>query len=329
MRAPQTLPTLTLLCLCAALTLMSAAKANAADYPTRFVTIVVPFPPGGTLDVQARAIAAQMGETFKQPVVVENRPGAGATIGAGYVAKAAPDGYTLLITLQSLAISPSVYANLPFDPVKDLEPVSLIESTFWILCGSPSLSARTFKDFVALAKARPGTLNYASTGLGTDNHITMEQLQKAAGIQITHIPFNGAGPAMNAMVGGQVDVMLVPGAIALPYIKTGKLTPMAVLAAARSPVVPDVPTLAEEGLPGFEQGSWTALFAPKATPKAIVLTLNAEIQRILERRTREKTLFIEGLEVPRPSTPDELGALLRDDVARWRRLAEEAGVPRQ
>lgn len=305
------------------------AFANAADYPARFVTIIVPFPPGGTIDAQARAIAAQLGESFKQPVVVENRPGAGATIGAGFVARAAPDGYTLLLTLQSLAISPSVYARLPFDPVKDLEAVSLVESTFWVFCGSPSVSAQTFKDFMALARSRPGALNYASTGMGTDNHITMEQLQKAAGIQVTHIPFNGAGPAMNAMIGGQVDVMLVPGAIALPYIKAGKLTPLAVLARARAPALPDVPTLAEEGLRGFEQGSWTGLFAPKGTPKPVVLALNAEIQKILERRVREKKFFIEGLEVPRGSTPGELATLLRDDVARWRRLAEEAGVTRQ
>ncbi|HVO87052.1 MAG TPA: tripartite tricarboxylate transporter substrate-binding protein, partial [Casimicrobiaceae bacterium] len=235
---------------CLALWAFAVATASAADYPTRFVTIIVPFPPGGTIDAQARAIAAEMSESFKQPVVVENRPGAGATIGAAYVAKSAPDGYTLLLTLQSLAISPSVYAKLPFDPVKDLEPVSLVESTFWVFCASPSFSARTFKDFIAAAKARPRALNYASTGIGTDNHITMEQLQKAAGIQVTHIPFNGAGPAMNAMVGGQVDVMLVPGAVALPYIKAGKLTPMAVLGATRSPALPDVPTLAEEGLPG-------------------------------------------------------------------------------
>jgi len=303
--------------------------AYAGDYPTRRVTIIVPFPPGGTIDVQARAIAAQLTDSFKQPVIVENRPGAGATIGAAYVAKAPPDGYTLLLTLQSLAISPSVYASLTFDPVTDFAPVSLVEKTFWVLCATPKLAARDFKEFVAEAKQRPRALNYASTGIGTDNHITMEQLQKAAGIQLTHIPFNGAGPAMTGMVTGQADVMLVPGAIALPYLKADKLKPLAVLAASRSPALPDVPTLGEEGLPGFDRGSWTALFAPKGTPKSVVLALNGEIRKILDRRIEEKTLFIEGLEVPHASTPEELEALLTEDVARWRQLASEAGVKRE
>src|SRR5262249_49885867 len=158
--------------------------------------------------------------------------------------------------------------------------------------------------FLAEAKAKPGALNYASTGLGTDNHITMEQLQKATGIRMTHIPYNGAGPAMNAMVGAQVHVMLVPGSVALPFINAGKLTPLAVLAAARSAAIPNVPTLAEEGVPGFERGSWTALFVPKGTPKPVVAMLNDEMRKIIAARMRDKTFYIDGLEVPRASTPE-------------------------
>jgi tripartite-type tricarboxylate transporter receptor subunit TctC len=215
---------------------------------------------------------------------------------------------------------------LPVDPVKDLQPITLVESTFWIMCGSSSLSAKSFKEVVAVAKARPGALNYAITGIGTDNHITMEQLQKAAGIQMTQVPYNGAGPAVTAMLAGQVDLMLIPGSVAMPYIKSGKLRPIAVLGRTRVPSLPDVPTLTEDGLPGFEAGSWTALFAAKGTPEKIVQALNSEVQKILQQNRERGALFIEGLQVPRGSTPEELGTLLREDVARWRRLAQEVGV---
>jgi len=307
----------------ALLMLCAVVGARAADYPTRPLKIVVPFPPGGTVDVQARAIAAQLGESLKQSVIVETRPGAGGTIGATFVAKSAPDGYTLLLTLRSIAISPSVVADLPFDPARDFAPITQVESTYWILCATPSLPAKTFKEVMALAKSRPGGLNYAGTGIGGDNHLTMEQLQKATGIRLTQVPYNGGGPALVALLGGQVDIMLVPGALAVPYIKSGRVRPIAILGSSRAPSLADVPTLTEEGVAGFEGGSWTALFAPKGTPESIVLLLNAEVRKIVERNRETGTMFIDGIQVPQGSTPEALGVTLREDVTRWGRLARE------
>ena len=288
--------------------------------------IIVPFAPGGTIDVQARSIASYLGEHFKQPVIVENRPGAGTTIGTGYVAKATPDGYTLLLTLRTIAVSPAVYAKLSFDPVKDFDPVSLVEVTYWLFCVHPSLPVKTFKQFIALAKARPGALNYAVTGVGTDNHLTMEQFQRAAGIRLGQIPYNGGGPAVTALLGGHVEVMLVPGPLSVPHIKSGKMRPIAIFNDARAPVLPDVPTITEEGYRGFGGGAWSGLLAPKGTPENIVKVLNAEIQKIVNRNRETGTLFIEGIQVPRSSTPQEMAAIVRDEVAKWQRVAKEVGI---
>jgi tripartite-type tricarboxylate transporter receptor subunit TctC len=306
--------------------LFVAGVASAADYPARPVRIVVPFPPGGTIDVQARALAAQLFETFKQPVIVDNRPGAGTTIGTGYAAKATPDGHTLLLTLRTIAVSPAVYAKLSFDPVRDFQPISLVESTYWVFCTHPSLPAKTFKEFIALAKSRPGVLNYATTGIGTDNHLTMEQFQRAAGIQMGQIPYAGGGPAVIALLGGQVDVLLVPGPLSIPHIKSGKMRPIAIFANSRAPVLPDVPTITEEGYAGFGGGAWSGLFAPKGTPEKIVQLLNAEVQKYVRRNRETGTLFIEGIQVPESTTPQEMAALVREEVAKWQRVAREVGI---
>ncbi len=308
------------------LVLFAAGIADAADYPTRPLRIVVPFPPGGTIDVQARSLGAQLFETFKQPVIVDNRPGAGTTIGTGYAAKATPDGYTLLLALRTIAVSPAVYAKLSFDPVKDFEPISLVEFTYWVFCTHPSLPARTFKEFMTLAKARPGVLNYAVTGIGTDNHLTMAQFQRAAGIQMGQIPYSGGGPAVIALLGGQVDVMLVPGPLSIPHIKSGKMRPIAILANARAPSLPEVPTMAEEGYKGFGGGGWSGLFAPKGTPDKIIQLLNAEVQKYVRRNRETGTLFIEGIQVPESSTPKAMATLVREEVAKWQRVAREIGI---
>jgi tripartite-type tricarboxylate transporter receptor subunit TctC len=306
--------------------LLVASSASAIDYPLHPVKIVVPVPPGGTLDVQARSIGAQLGETLKQPFIVESRPGGGGTIGATYVARSAPDGYTLLLSLRTLAISPSVIANLAFDPVKDFEPVTLVESTYWVFCATPSLPVKTLQDVIALAKSRPGGLNYAGTGIGGDNHLTMEQFKMVTGAPMTQIPYAGGAPALVALLGGQVDVMLVPGALAIPNIKSGKLKPIAIVGHARAPVIPDVPTFTQSGVPGFEGGSWTGLFAPKGTPKSVVELLNTEIKKILDHNRDTNTMYTEGIQEPRGSTPEELGVLVREDVAKWRAVAESVGI---
>jgi tripartite-type tricarboxylate transporter receptor subunit TctC len=308
------------------LALCAAPPAGAADYPSRPVKIIVPFPPGGTIDVQARAIAAQLSEVLKQSFIVETHPGAGGTIGAAFVAKSPPDGYTLLLTLRSIAISPAVVANLPFDPAKDFEPITQVEATYWILCTSMSLPVTTFKEAMALSKTRPGGLNYAGTGIGGDNHLTWEQIQRVTGVKFTQVPYNGGGPALVALMGGQVDIMLVPGAIAVPQIKAGKIRPIAVLGGVRAPSFPDVPTLTEAGLPGFEGGSWTGLFAPKGTPESIVRLLNTEVRKIVDRNRETGTMFVPGLQVPEGSTPEALGAMMREDVVKWGQLARELGL---
>ena len=303
-----------------------AGAAGVADYPARPVRIVVPFPPGGTIDVQARALGSQLTETFKQPVIVDNRPGAGTTIGTSYAAKATPDGHTLLLTLRTIAVSPAVYAKLAFDPVRDFVPISLVESTFWVFCAHPALPAKSFREFIALAKARSGALNWGVTGIGTDNHLAMEQFQRAAGIQVGQIPYNGGGPGVIALLGGQVDVMLVPGPLSIPHIKSGKLRPLAVFGNARAPVLPDVPTITEEGYPGFGGGAWSGLFAPRGTPDKIVQLLNAEVQKYVRRNRETGTLFIEGIQVPESSTSKEMAVLVRDEVAKWQRVAKEVGL---
>lgn len=316
-------------CLIGALLLMALlanAHADSASYPNRTVKIVVPVPPGGTLDVQARAIAARLSEALKQPFIVESRPGAGSTIGAAYVARSPADGYTLLLTLRNIAINPSVIANLPFDPIRDFDPVTLVESTYWVFCATPALPAKTLNEVIALAKSRPGGLNYAGTGIGGDNHLTMEQLKKVTGAPFTQIPYAGGGPALAALLGSQVDVMLVPGALAVPHITSGKLKPIAIVGPARSPVLPEVPTFTESGISGFDGGSWTGLFAPKGTPRDVIDLLNAEIRKVLDHNRATKTMFIEGIQVPRHSTPEELAALMREDVAKWRTIAESVGI---
>jgi tripartite-type tricarboxylate transporter receptor subunit TctC len=306
--------------------LFAAGVAASADYPTRPVRIVVPFPPGGTIDLQARSLAAQLVETFKQPVIVDNRPGAGTTIGTGYAAKATPDGHTLLLALRTIAVSPAVYAKLSFDPIRDFDPISLVESTYWVFCTHPSLPAKSFKEFIALAKSRPGALNVGNTGVGTDNHLTMEQFQRAAGIQVGQIPYSGGGPAVIALLGGQVEALLVPGPLSIPHIKSGKMRPIAIFNDRRAPSLPDVPTITEEGYAGFGGGAWSGLFAPKGTPEKIIRLLNAEVQKYVRHNRETGTLFIEGIQVPESSTPQAMATLVRNEVAKWQRIAKEVGL---
>lgn len=305
---------------------LAVGCAGAADYPTKPVRIVVPYAPGGTIDAQARAIGAQLTEVFKQPVLVENRPGAGTTIGTTFVAKSPPDGYTLLLTLRAIAVTPVAYAKLAYDPVKDFEPISLVEETYWIFSSHPSLPVKNFKDFVNLAKARPGVLNYAVTGIGTDNHLAMEQVQIAAGIRLGQIPYNGGGPAVTALLGGHVESLLVPGPLSVPHIKAGKMRPLAIFNDVRSPVFPDVPTMAEYGYRGFGGGAWSGMLAPKGTPEHIVNLLSSEIQKIVARNRQSGALFIPGIQVPKSSTPKEMAVILREEVARWQRVAQQIGM---
>ena len=302
-----------------------ASVSAVAAYPEKAVRVVVPYQPGGGLEVVGRALTQRLSETFKQQFIIENRPGAGATIGANVVAKAPADGYTLLLTLAAITVSPSVYANLPFDPTKDFSPIALVTSSSSILSVHPSVPVRTIKDFITLAKTSPGKLNYATSGTGGDMHLSAEQFFQMAGIKLTHIPYNGGGPAIIGILRGEVDAMFVPGSFGYTHIQSGRLRPVALVADKRSPVLPNLPTLAEAGFSGFEKASWSALLGPKGTPPEVVATLNGAVSKILAD-DKVRSYYTERFLQPLGGTPDQLATLIRTDVSKWRRIATQVGI---
>ncbi|HEX4328070.1 MAG TPA: tripartite tricarboxylate transporter substrate binding protein, partial [Burkholderiales bacterium] len=258
-----------------------AFAQGAADFPAHPVRIVVPFPAGGATDIAARLLAERMAADWKQPVTVDNRPGAGGNIGSDIVAKSAPDGYNLIMGVTgSHAINISLYARMPYDPVKDFEAISQVAVVPNVVVVHPSVPAASLAAFVALAKKEPGKLNYASLGNGTAAHLTMEMFKIAAGIDLTHIPYKGSAPAVADLLAGQVQAMIDGLPSALPHVQAGKLRALAVTSAKRSPAAPDLPTIAESGYPGFSADAWSGLFAPKGTPKAIVDKISLETQHI-------------------------------------------------
>lgn len=316
----------------ATLFIFAAGNIGAADFPNHLIKVVVPYPAGGVLDVAARIIFRRVSESLAQPIMIENRPGAGTIIGSKYVAQSTPDGYTLLMTLEAISALPSVYANLPFDPVKDFEPITLLFTTQWVLVANPSLPVPTLAELVAYAKARPGQLNYGSTGIGGSNHFNMEQFERAAGIQMLHIPYPGGPPAFNALLSGEVHTMLMVGPVAIPYIQTGKVRPLAITGTKRASSLPMVPTLREAGYPGFERGAWTALFAPKNTPREVVQKLNKEVRKVLDQMVSKHEVnqfYVEDFQIPQGNTPEEMATIVRDDVKRWHNLAEQIGIKPQ
>ena len=293
-------------------------------YPTKPVRIIVPFPPGGPADALARIVGDKLGQTLGQPFVIENKPGAGGNIGMEQGARAAPDGYTLtLAPAGNLTIAPSLYSKLPYDPAKDYAPISVIANVPNILITAPTVPAKTLRDLITLAKARPGTLNFASPGNGSGAHLAGELFKSMAGIDIVHVPFNGVGPAMNAILAGDVQLFFAQSSAALPYIKTGKVTALGVASAKRIASAPELPTMAEAGLPDFEVTSWYALVAPAGTPAAIVDRLNAEIVKALASPDVRERLAALGVE-PVGNSPSEFAAMQKSESARWAKLAKEA-----
>jgi tripartite-type tricarboxylate transporter receptor subunit TctC len=268
--------------------ILTAPSAFAQAYPSKTITIVVPFPPGGTTDVLARSVAQKLNESWGQPVVVENKPGAGATIGAALVAKAPADGYTILMGAVHHTIATSIYSSLPYDFQKDLAPITIVAMVPNVLSIPASLPPKNVKDLVEHAKANPGKLSYGSNGQGTAQHLMGEQFSAMTGVQLLHVPYKGSGPLTTALIANEVSMSFDTITPVLPQIKAGKLRPLAVTTAARSPALPDVPTLAESGLAGFNQGTWFGLLAPAATPKEIVAKLNTEIVRILAMPDTQK-----------------------------------------
>ena len=307
--------------------LFSSGAAQAQTYPVKTVRIIVAYAPGGGTDVMARLFAPRFTEALGQPFVVENRPGFGGNIGTELVAKAPPDGYTLLMTTAAHAINVSLYGGkVGYDPVRDFAPVSLVSAAPNMLSSHPSLPVKTLKELVALAKARPGELSYASPGGGTPQHLAMELFRHMAGIQVTHIPYNGGGPSVIASLGGQVPVLASSLPTALPHAKVGKLRALAVTSAQRSQLAPDYPTVDEAaGLKGYEANVWFGLFAPTGTPPAVINRLNAEIEKLEQQKDMRDRLTTLGFD-PVRNTPEQFLQLLRTDVAKWAKVVRDSGA---
>jgi tripartite-type tricarboxylate transporter receptor subunit TctC len=311
----------------AALTLAATAAA-AQSYPTKPIRLVVPFPAGGTTDLLARTVGQRLTMAWGQPVIIENRPGAGATIGADYVAKAHPDGYTLLMAAVHHTIAANYYKALPYDLRKDLAPVSVVAIVPNVLVVRPDLPVASVQELVAYAKANPGKLTYASNGAGTAHNLIGEQFKSMTGTDIMHIPYKGSAPALTDLMGGRVTMMFDTVSSCLPYVQAGKLKALAVATSTRSSVLPDVPTLSEAGLPGFDIASWFGVMAPAGTPASIIGQLSDEIARSLADPAVRKQLEPIGAE-PVGSTPQAMRARIDGEIGRYGQLMKQAGLTEQ
>jgi tripartite-type tricarboxylate transporter receptor subunit TctC len=302
------------------------AGGYAQKYPERPVRLIVPFAPGGTSDLLGRVVGAKLGEALGQTFVVDNRGGAGGTLGAALAAQAAPDGYTLLVPHIGLAVNETLYAKRQYSAVKDLAPISKIGETPNSVVVNNNLPVKSMQDLIALAKKQPGKLNYGSAGVGSAAHLAMALLEHQAGIKFNHVPFKGGGPSLIATVAGQVDFSMPAFPTSVPHLKAGRLRIIGVTGAKREPTMPDVPTVAEAGLPGFEFVIWFGMFAPAKTPKPIVARLNQEIVKALATPDMRAQLAKVGVNAE-SSTPEQLGSLLRSDVAKWAKIIQSAGIP--
>ena len=300
--------------------------ARADDYPTRPITLIVPFPPGGSTTVMARNVADKMSATLGQPVVVENRGGAGGTIGTRSVAKAAPDGYTILLSYTAtMAIAPSMNVNAGYDPRKDFVPIGMIGFAPNVLVVHPSLPARSVAELIAYAKAAPAPVQYGSPGVGTVNHLAGEYLASETGVKLQHVPYKGNGPAMGDLLGGHIPMMFVPIPVALGNVKAGTLRGLAITTAKRSGLLPDLPTLAESGVPGFDVALRYGLMAPTGTPPAVIARLNRELNAALATEDVKQRLATEGAEAL-PGTPEAYAADVDADEKRWSGLVKKLGI---
>jgi tripartite-type tricarboxylate transporter receptor subunit TctC len=310
----------------AAASLLLPAAALAQGYPAKPVRLLVPFAPGGTTDVLARLVAQKLGEALGQQFVVENRPGAGGNIGTEFAARSAPDGYTLVMSFDgTMAINPSTYRGLSFDPQRDLAPVASVAQVPLLFVVHPAVAAKTVPEFVALAKASPGRINYSSAGNGSTGHLTGELFKGRAGIDMVHVSYKGGGQAVQDLLGGQIQMVVTALPTVEGHLKGGKLRALAFTSAQRVPGAPEVPTLIESGFPGFEVMSWYGILAPAGTPPDIVGKLNAETNRVLRLPDVRERLTALGAE-PTGGTPEQFAATIRADTARWARVVNEAGI---
>jgi tripartite-type tricarboxylate transporter receptor subunit TctC len=304
---------------------VSAAVQAAAPYPNKPIRLVVPFSPGGGNDIAARFVAQRLTEGFGQTAVVDNRPGAGSTLGTDVVAKAAPDGYTLLVTHNAIAINQTLYPKLPYDTVRDFAQVAIIGVTTNTLVVNPTVPVKTTKELIALAKAKPGSLNYASTGAGGTSHLAMEYFRLETGTNLVHIPYKGTAPALTDLVGGQTQVMIsaLPGTV--PFINAKRVVALATTGKKRSAFLPDLPTLDESGVKGYEFDTWYGLHAPAKVPKDVIAKLSSEISKSLSRPEVKEQLFKQGIEV-QLATPEEFAAYVRAEVAKMGKIIKASGA---
>ena len=294
-------------------------------WPTRPVRIVVPFTPGTGMDILARTIGPKLGEAWGQPVVIENRPGASGNIGAAQVARSAPDGHTLLMGVNTLVINPSLYANMQYDPLKDLAPIGLAATGSFLLVANAKAGIASVKDLVARAKARPGELNYASPGVATPHHMAMELFKLQAGIFVVHIPFSGTGPALTQLLGGELPLMFLPVHVALPHVRGGRLVALAAGGTQRVALAPEVPTLVELGYKAVEADLWYGLLAPAGLPREIASKINDDMQKALATADLRTTLSAQGMTVTTGS-PEQMAALMRKDAERWAKVVRTQGI---
>jgi tripartite-type tricarboxylate transporter receptor subunit TctC len=316
-----------LLALGAAALAVGTGAAEAQDYPTKPVRIVVPFTPAGTTDIQARIVAQHLSEALGQTFVVDNRPGAAGNLGSELVAKAAPDGYTLLMcTVSTHGINPALYgAKIPYDAIKDFAPVSLVSTVPNMLVVNPSVPVKTVPELIAYAKKNPGKLNFASSGSGTSIHLSGELFKTMTGVDMVHVPYKGSAPALTDLIGGQVDLMFDNMPSSIEFVRAGKLRAVAVTTAHRSPALPDVPTVAESGVPGYEATAWFGVLATGGTPKPIVDKLSAEIQKMVKRPEVRAKLAEQGAE-PVGDTPEEFRTFIKAELEKWATVVKASGA---
>ena len=305
---------------------LSSLHALAQSYPTKAIHMIVPYPPGGSADILARAIGQKLGDGLGQPIIIDNRPGAGTAIGTEATARSAPDGYTIMIgTVSSHAINPSLNSKLGYDPVKDFAPISLVASIPFVLLVHPSLPVKSVQELISLAKQKPGQLNFSSAGNGTSNHLAGELFKSMAGVDIVHIPYKGSAPALNDLLAGQVNMMFDLVLTAAPHVKAGTVRGLAVTGTKRSAVLPQLPTVAEAGVPGYEVSAWFGLFAPADTPAAIVQRLNAETRRAMAASDMRERLASQGAE-PITDSPAEFAAYVQSERDKWAKVVKASGM---
>ena len=308
------------------LMLASIAGLHAQSYPSRPLRAIVPIAPGGGTDTTGRLVLTRLGEVLGQQIVVDNRAGGGGTIGAMIAAKAAPDGYTFLFgSIATHAVNPAMYKKLPYDHIRDFTPVARIGTVPNVLVVHPALPVKTVAELLSHARANPGKINYGSAGIGSPPHLSMELLKSMTGVNIVHIPYKGAGPALAELLGGQTQVMCTSLAGQLPHIRAGRVRALAVTTARRNAQVPNVPTMIEAGVPGYEVTIWYAVFFPAGAPKAIVARLNSELVKIVNSPDMKERLAQIGVD-PAPSTPEELAAFVKAETAKYTKVAQDAGI---